>query len=81
MLQTVTESQIAAWAEEGVEQRAGKSWVQLDAERMLRSEAEMNASLCAVLSFPPPRILCPKVAIPALFTKLHLRMCSRASFL
>lgn len=78
MLQTVSESQIAAWAEEGVEQRAGKSWVQLDAERMLRSEAEMNASLNAVLSFLPPRILCPMVVILALCTTSYLRVCFRA---
>ena len=48
---SVAEAQIHAWAEEGVERRAGKSWAVLEAERRRRDEADIAAGVEAMLSF------------------------------
>ena len=48
---SVAEAQIQAWAEEGVERRAGKSWAVMEAERRRRDEADIAAGVEATLSF------------------------------
>ena len=58
---TVTQSQIEAWAEGGVERRAGKSWALLQTERAARGNAHLDACLHAVLGFPAPRMLRPRL--------------------
>ena len=52
---SIAPAQIEAWAEEGVESRAGKSWAMLEAERRQRDEAEIAIRVDATLSFLAPQ--------------------------
>ena len=47
---SIPQAQIEAWAEEGVESRAGKSWSMLEAERRRRNDATIAAEVDATLS-------------------------------
>ena len=52
---SIAQAQIEAWAEEGVESRAGKSWAVLEAERRRRDDADIDACVEATLSSLAPR--------------------------